>query len=94
MTNNKDLVREVYQQGIDLGLNDELAFQAALFVKEFIPHELEYQSYYLEEVLGRFKKGSIIAYADTDARLVLISTYQSVVRHGGLFNNWYNSQEA
>jgi hypothetical protein len=94
MANTKDLVSEVYRTAIDLELNDEIAFQAALFVKEFMPHELEMQSYYMKEILMRFKKGSIIAYADWQARQILVETYQIVVEHGGLFGNWYNSEES
>ena len=94
MTEQRDLVREVYQQGINLGLGDEQAFQAAIFVKEFMPHELEYQSYYLTEVLERFKKGTIIAYADWQARQTLVESYQVIIEHGGLFGNWYAAQEA
>ena len=93
MTEQKDLVQQVYRKGIDLGLGDEQSFQAALFVKEFIPHELEYQSYYLEETLLRFKKGIIVAYADWQARQILVETYQEMIEHGGLFSNWYNKQE-
>lgn len=89
----RDLVKQVYYKGIDLGLGDEAAFQAALFVKEFIPHELEYQSSYLTETLIRFKKGSVIAYADWQARQILIETYQEIVENGGLFSNWYDEQE-
>lgn len=93
MTAQKDLVQQVYYAGIDLGLGDEQAFQAALFVKEFIPHELEYQSSYLTETLLRFKKGIVIGYADWQARQTLVETYQEIIEHGGLFSNWYNKQE-
>lgn len=93
MVQNKDLTLEVYRTAIDLELNDEQAFHAALFINEFMPHELEMQTYYMKEVLMRFKKGSMIAYADWQARQSLATTYQMVLEHGGLFMNWYNSQE-
>jgi len=89
-TATKELVVEAYTAAREAGLNEEIAFQFVVFMKEAFPHELEYQSSYFTTIIDRFKNGSIIAYSDYHCRESLSIAYQIVVLYGGLFGNWIN----
>lgn len=86
---SKELILDEYSTAKEQGLNDEQAFHYCLFMLEFKPSMFQYRDYYADEIISRFKRGSIIAYADSDCRALLIVTYQKVVECGGLIGNYF-----
>lgn len=86
---SKELIMDEYNTARNSGLNEEQAFHYCMFMLEFKPSMFSMRDYYADEIIDRFKRGSIIAYADTDCRAILIATYQVVVQHGGLIGNYF-----
>lgn len=91
--NKKEQTMKMFEIGIDLDLNDEQAFQFALFMTDNFAHELECPTSYTKTIAERFLNGSIIAYSDEDCRRSLVRIYNTVIKHGGLFMNWFRNQE-
>jgi len=89
----KQKERRAYDYAIDCGMNDEQAFQYALFMQDRFPHELDSRTYYSMVIVERFMSGSIIANSDDDCRAALINAYTTVIANGGLFSNYYNRED-
>ena len=86
---SKELVLDEYNEARNQGLNEEQAFHYCLFKMEFKPSMFKVRDYYADEIIGRFQKGSIIAYSDWQCRQILEYTYKTVIECGGLIGNYF-----
>ena len=90
---SKELIMDEYNTAKTAGLNDEQAFHYCLFMLEFKPSMFSMRDYYADDIISRFKKGSMIAYADWQCRQMLEYTYKTVIECGGLIDNYFYKLE-
>lgn len=69
---SKELIMDEYYTARKQGLNEEQAFHYVLFMLEFKPSMFKVRDHYADEIISRFKNGSMIAYADWQCRQILV----------------------